>query len=67
MQVKHLVYRAVGSKNVTVPLMAYNNERATVVSTESYKIIYKQPKICTNFINKSPIAYANGLTVKTFT
>ena len=52
MQVKRLVYRAVGSKNMTVPPIAYNNERATVVSTESYKIIYKQSKICTNFMNK---------------
>ena len=29
--------RAVGSKNVVVRLTAYNNERATVVSVESYK------------------------------
>ena len=37
---------------MVVRLTAYNNERDTVVNVESYKITYKQSKICTNLMNK---------------
>ena len=42
--------RAVGSKNVMVRLIAYNNMRELLQLVRSYKIIYKQSKI-TNLMN----------------
>ena len=53
MQVKRLVYRAVGSKNVTVPLIAYNNERATVA------IVQRAIKSFTSSQKIAPISWIN--------